>query len=127
MTLATLSPNGLDRYGGASLPQALLVATIDGVIELRANGTEWTMASRGLVGAHVSSLAIDARDRVFAGTHGQGVFVRDASGAWLPCSTGLASRNVYSLAASRTPRRDSRCASPALRRVPTSHRRRRYA
>jgi hypothetical protein len=103
VTIAALSPNGLDRYHGASQPEAVLVATIDGVVELRARAGAWTPVSRELIGCHVSSVLIDGGGRVFAGTHGDGVYQRDADGAWEPCSAGLTERNVYSLAAGTGP------------------------
>jgi photosystem II stability/assembly factor-like uncharacterized protein len=93
---ALLSPNGVERTSGASRPDVLLVATVDGVVELRPNGASWHETARGLAGTHVSSLAFDARERLYAGTHGHGIHRRNAT-AWEGCSDGLTSDNVYSL------------------------------
>lgn len=93
---ATLSPNGVNHYHGERWPDVLLVGTVDGVVELRCVAGTWSDAGRSLRGVHVSSLALDALDRVYAGSHGHGIH-RRADGGWLSCSDGLASENVYSL------------------------------
>lgn len=97
--MVALSPNGLDRYGCDATPDALLVGTIDGIVELRASTGAWTQAGRSLPGVHVSSIVIDEiRDTIYAGSHAHGVFAQTADGPWVEFSAGLGSTNVFSLA-----------------------------
>ena len=97
MFTVTLSPNGVDRYQGAQPPDALLVGTVDGVVELRCSSGRWREMGRGLGGAHVSSLALGDGDRVYAGSHDRGLH-RRTDDRWSPFADGIASENVYSLA-----------------------------
>jgi hypothetical protein len=100
MPTATLSPNGLDEYRFDAPPQAVLIATMDGVVELRSEDGTWSSAQRSLAGRHVSALLSDpAGERIYAGTHGDGLFTREsATSDWTLNSTGLTSHNVFTLA-----------------------------
>jgi photosystem II stability/assembly factor-like uncharacterized protein len=99
MDAVTLSPNGLDRYELGGPPERVLVATMDGVVELRLAGRQWSVAERHLLGVHVSCLLADAEgDAVYAGSHGRGIFRCRADGAWTAAANGLTSENVFSLA-----------------------------
>jgi len=99
MATVSLSPNGLDRYVRAAPPDRLLVATMDGVAELRLAPSGWVVHERTLPGVHVSALLFDtARDEVYAGSHGAGIFLRHGAAAWSSVSEGLGSRNVFTLA-----------------------------
>lgn len=100
MTVVTLSPNGPDRFLTAADTERLLVATVDGVVDLRRSGADWRIAERTLGGAHVSCLlAVPGSDAVYAGSHDRGVFRRAGDGPWVAASDGLATPNVFSLAA----------------------------
>jgi photosystem II stability/assembly factor-like uncharacterized protein len=99
MAGVTLSPNGLDRYRCPRPPEALLVATVDGVVELRRSRSAWWQGKRDLPGVHVSCVLADERDgAVLAGSHGSGIFRRRGEGPWEAASAGLTSDNVFSLA-----------------------------
>lgn len=93
----TLSPNGVDKYQDARRPDVLLVATTQGVVELRHADGAWPETGRSLEDAHVSSLYADSDGLVFAGSHGSGIYRRHGDDAWMPHSSGLTSQNVYSL------------------------------
>jgi photosystem II stability/assembly factor-like uncharacterized protein len=94
----TLSPNGLDSYRSATPPDRVLVATIDGVVELHRSGATWAVAARDLRGVHVSALLGDPQgDAVYAGSHDHGLFRRADTGEWVAASTGITSENVFSL------------------------------
>jgi photosystem II stability/assembly factor-like uncharacterized protein len=99
MPPVTVSPNGLDHYRCAAPPTELLVATVDGVVELRNAGGEWRQHERTLGGMHASALLVDApRGRHYVATHDNGVFRRTGGGAWIAASAGISERNVFSLA-----------------------------
>ncbi len=99
MPPVTISPNGLDHYRCPAPPDELLVATIDGVLELRQAAGAWRLHERTLTGMHASALLVDgARGNVYAATHDHGVFRRSGAGAWSAASAGIAEPNVFSLA-----------------------------
>ena len=98
MQTVSLSPNGLDSYARGGPPDRVLVATMDGVVDLRQAAGRWTVHERTLPGIHVSALLFDsARDETYASTHGAGIFRRNGSAPWSPASAGLGSQNVFSL------------------------------
>lgn len=99
MSTVTLSPNGLDTYHLSAPPETLLVATMDGIVEMRSEQTSWKEIRRDLTGVHVSSLLVGPSDSfAFAGSHGDGVFRRQGGARWESFSRGLTSLNVFSLA-----------------------------
>jgi hypothetical protein len=99
MQTVSLSPNGLDSYARGGPPDRLLVATMDGVVDLRSASGRWTVHERTLPGIHVSALIYDsARDETFAASHGAGIFRRNGGAPWQPASAGLTSQNVFTLA-----------------------------
>jgi photosystem II stability/assembly factor-like uncharacterized protein len=95
-----LSPNGVDAYRLTEIPACLLVGTVDGLVEVRSDARNgWTVARTSLRGVHVSSLMLEPESgSVFAGSHEHGIFRSSDGGAtWDEKSTGLGSRNVFSL------------------------------
>jgi photosystem II stability/assembly factor-like uncharacterized protein len=100
--LACLSPNGMNRFDGASPPTRLLVATSDGVnvLERGAPGAAWRASGTTLPKTHATTLAtLPGKDGVFVGTHGDGVFYSaDGGKIWEQRNTGLSITDVYSLA-----------------------------
>jgi photosystem II stability/assembly factor-like uncharacterized protein len=99
MATVSLSPNGMDRYARGGPPDRLLVGTMDGVADLRKAPSGWVVQARSLPGVHISALLYDtARDETYAGSHGDGMFLRRGDQAWAPISTGLEHRNVFTLA-----------------------------
>ena len=100
--LACLSPNGLNRYDGASAPTRLLVATANGVsaLERGAAGAAWRPAGTQLAGLHATTLTtLPGRPGVVAGTHGDGIFFSADGARWEPRNAGLSILDVYSVAA----------------------------
>lgn len=99
MATVSLSPNGLDRYTRSGPPDRILVATMDGVADLRKAAGGWSIHDRTLPSVHVSALLFDtARDETYAGSHGAGIFMRHGSAPWIDRSNGLGSRNVFTIA-----------------------------
>lgn len=98
-----LSPNGVDRYELAGPPESLLVATMDGVVELRAAGGQWRTVGRTLDGLHVSALMYEpGRGAIFAGMHGEGLFRSlDGGVSWESSMNGLRFPHVFTLAYDR--------------------------
>lgn len=94
-----LSPNGVDVYRLDAKPRSLLVATMDGVIELEARGERWEAVNRTLDGLHVSSLMCEpGRGAVFAGMHGEGLFRSlDGGKSWDASVNGLTVPHVFTL------------------------------
>ena len=91
MPPVTVSPNGLDHYRCPAPPGELLVATIDGVVELRRADGAWRQHERTLTGMHASALLVDgARGSVYAATHDNGVFRRSGANAIMLCATPIA-------------------------------------
>jgi len=82
-------------------PARLLVATMRGValIDTAAHDRAWIKNRVTLEGSHVSALLYDTFGRrVYAGTHGQGVFASaDFGETWAEASSGLTLTNVFSL------------------------------
>src|ERR1700746_2565519 len=96
--LACLSPNGMNRYDGASAPDRLLVATSSGVTTLaRETSGAWRKVGTALAGLHATPLTtLPGRSGIFVGTHGDGVlFSEDGAPAWEERNSGLAIKNVY--------------------------------
>jgi photosystem II stability/assembly factor-like uncharacterized protein len=94
-----LSPNGLDRYELSARPDCVLVATRNGVIRLDRAAGRWSLGERSLSGVHASAVLLDEQHgTVYAASHGEGIFRRRAGADWVPISSGLSSRNVFSLA-----------------------------
>lgn len=99
--LACLSPNGMNRYDGADAPTRLLVATARGVTTLaRETDGAWRNAGTALAGTHATTLtALPGRPGIFLGTHGDGVLFSEDGARWDERNTGLAIKDVYSVAA----------------------------
>ena len=99
--LACLSPNGQNRYDGTEPPTRLLVATSQGVATLARDGADgaWRRTGTALVGSHATTLAtLPGRPGVFVGTHGDGVFFSEDGARWEERNSGLAIKDVYSVA-----------------------------
>jgi photosystem II stability/assembly factor-like uncharacterized protein len=83
-------------------PESVLIATLDGVIELARESTSgrWHVARHKLKGHHVGSLMIEPiRGAIFAGTHGSGLYrSRDDCDTWEPVTRGLSSPHIFTLA-----------------------------
>jgi photosystem II stability/assembly factor-like uncharacterized protein len=99
--ITCLSPNGPMVHAANAPPSRLLVATMGGVaiLDRTARTSGWTLSDVTLPGLHVSSLLFEPlRGGLFAGTHGQGIFLSENRGqTWTAVSEGLTSRNVFSL------------------------------
>ena len=98
--LACLSPNGMNRYDGASAPDRLLVATSSGVTTLaRESSGAWRKAGTALAGLHATTLTtLPGRPGIFVGTHGDGVLFSEDGARWEERNSGLAFKNVYTVA-----------------------------
>ena len=98
--LACLSPNGMNRYDGASAPDRLLVATSSGVTTLaRESSGAWRKAGTALAGLHATTLTtLPGRPGIFVGTHGDGVLFSEDGMRWEERNSGLAVKNVYTVA-----------------------------
>lgn len=98
-----LSANGLTVSKTVNPARALLIATVDGIVEL-ARGSAldgWRQTSHVLAGAHISSLLFEEQSELlFAGSHYSGGIrvSRDGGRNWANCNTGLNGGHVYSLA-----------------------------
>jgi photosystem II stability/assembly factor-like uncharacterized protein len=108
MSLVCLSPNGVDTYATGQPPDALLIATMRGVVRLDAlaGSRRWQQTSRALDDRHISSLMwLPEPGCAYAGVHGSGLF-RSADGGvrWTPAMNGLTCEHVFCLAACRTSR-----------------------
>ena len=98
--LACLSPNGMNRYDGASAPDRLLVATSSGVTTLaRESSGAWRKAGTALAGLHATTLTtLPGRPGIFVGTHGDGVLFSEDGARWEERNSGLAIKDVYTVA-----------------------------
>jgi len=98
--LACLSPNGMNRYDGASAPDRLLVATSSGVTTLaRESSGAWRKAGTSLAGLHATTLTtLPGRPGIFVGTHGDGVFFSGDGARWEERNSGFAIKDVYTVA-----------------------------
>src|SRR6202161_636450 len=98
--LACLSPNGMNRYDGASAPDRLLVATSSGVTTLaRASSGAWRKAGTALAALHATTLTtLPGQPGGFVGTHGNGVLFSEDGARWEERNSGLAFKNVYTVA-----------------------------
>jgi photosystem II stability/assembly factor-like uncharacterized protein len=101
MTMACLSPNGVNTYALPSAPDALLVATASGLARLRREANGWAAMEPRLNDLHPSSLLIEAGSgAVFAGIHNGGLFVSEDGGEhWDRRTSGLTIEHVFSLRA----------------------------
>jgi photosystem II stability/assembly factor-like uncharacterized protein len=102
---AWLSPNGVDTCQLDGPPHRLLVATMNGVIDLERpvdGAGPWNVGRQRLRGHHVGSLMmIPGTDLIFAGTHGSGLYrSKDAGDSWQPVTRGmnLPTFHIFSLA-----------------------------
>lgn len=95
-----LSPNGSTVYEGQNPAEDVLIGTIDGIVRLKRNGSEWTTAERCLEGLHISSILYEpVQAGLFAGVHGDGLyFSADGGHSWEPRMNGLTFKHVFSLA-----------------------------
>jgi len=96
-----LSPNGLEKWSAAQPPDALLIATVDGVVRLEQDSaSRWRIAACALAGLHISSLLREPHGGVlFAGVHGEGLYRSfDEGRTWGPAMVGLRHAHVFCLA-----------------------------
>src|SRR5438132_13186821 len=84
----------------------ILVGTVNGVASLGRDGVHqpWGVTSRVLAGKHVSNLVEDPETgRLFAGTHGNGIYASDDGGAtWQRKDRGVVHPNIYSMSTDGT-------------------------
>jgi photosystem II stability/assembly factor-like uncharacterized protein len=101
MSLVTLSPNGLATYQLQAPPEAVLVATVEGVVRLTGNAaaSRWTVEEKTLTGLHIGSLMREPkRGYVFAGMD-EGELYRstDDARSWQKSMNGISVANIFSL------------------------------
>lgn len=98
--VACLSPNGSTLSDGKSLPETMVVATLEGVVTARRVGTEWEVLSRALTDKHVSSVAYEPlTDTLLAGSYSGGIHVSGDGGiTWGESTPDLASSCVFTIA-----------------------------
>ena len=99
--LAGLAPNGQSEYRGGGKPRQVMVGTLDGLVTLeRGDGGAWDVAARSLEGCHISCIAVlPEQGLIFAGLHGDGLFVSgDGGAAWERKVNGLSSTHVFTVA-----------------------------
>ncbi|MEK7215435.1 MAG: YCF48-related protein, partial [Chloroflexota bacterium] len=100
--MATNLSHGGPNINPSSQPDnALLVATVDGVVKLQrtAPGAPWKESAHWLQGKHVAAIMQEpTRGILFAGTHGQGLHSSDDGGeTWQVRARGLVSEHIYSM------------------------------
>ncbi|MDJ0716954.1 MAG: hypothetical protein QNJ54_22515 [Prochloraceae cyanobacterium] len=79
----------------------------NGVWQTNDNGENWTQIKEGLTNLNVTSLAVNSKGKVFAGTAGNGVFLyttetsqnRETSQRWISFNTGLTNFDITVLIA----------------------------
>ncbi len=98
-----LSPNGSNVAASSHPADELLIATVDGVVRLRAGHDSWQVAGRHLEGLHISSLLLEpVNGALFAGVHGEGLyFSADGGQTWEARVNGLTHKHVFSLASAK--------------------------
>ncbi|MDB5699523.1 MAG: hypothetical protein JWN69_2327 [Alphaproteobacteria bacterium] len=99
MNSLTLSPNGVDLYALAGPPDALFLATMDGVLTLRRGSGGYRTTQHGLGGIHVGSLIYDAAGGgLFAGSHGDGLHRSlDGGQSWQRRGEEIEAQNIFTL------------------------------
>ena len=89
-------PQYIDVYGFAARADEIVAGTATGVYRSQDRGATWQPEKPGPTQGYVVALAIDGAGRVFAGSHGQGVWRREPGG-W--SALAQAPKGVRSLAA----------------------------
>ena len=99
MALA-LSHGGDTTVTCATPSGRVLVGTIDGIAELKRDGSSWRVASRMLEGNHVHAILLEEQSGMwFAGVNKGGIFSSSDDGAtWDRCDNGITEPDIYSLA-----------------------------
>jgi photosystem II stability/assembly factor-like uncharacterized protein len=99
MALA-LSHGAQTIHAAGKLSDWLFVGTINGVVELKKSGSDWTVARRSLEGKHIHAVLQEPESGFwFAGVNKGGIFVSKNDGAtWAICNEGLTETDIYSLA-----------------------------
>jgi len=70
----------------------IFIGTWDGIFLSTNNGDNWVQKNDGLsgLGLHISSLVINSKGHIYAGTSGEGIFLSTNGGEnWLPVNNGL--------------------------------------
>ncbi len=95
-----LSPGGSSIYNHSQLSSELLVATVDGVTQLKlADNGQWVKSAQTLTDHHVCALLHEPESgRYIAGTHDGGIFLSDDLNHWRASNGGIETPNIYSLA-----------------------------
>ena len=102
-TIICISANGTTTSSSQKAARRMLIATVDGLVDLRRDGlgTAWQRHDGLLLeGRHVSALVYDERSGLlFAGLHFEGGLLVSADGGatWEPRNEGLQSGHVYTL------------------------------
>ena len=87
----------------SELSDRVLVGTINGIVELKKSGGDWSVAGRALEGKHIHAILNEPESGFwFAGVQKGGLFVSKDDGAtWEACNNGLTETDMYSLATAK--------------------------
>lgn len=101
--ISCLSPNGTTTVEGTSIPDRLVVGTLEGVVTAERHGAEWEVVARGLEDVHIASVHYEpTHDRVYAAAYAGGLFASDDGGiTWDQTGEALADKMLFTIA-SRT-------------------------
>jgi len=93
----SVSPNGRTLYESSAPSNEVLIATANGIVELKRSGGKWSESRRMLEGKHIASIAIDpASGTIFAGVHKGGFWVsEDGGNTWDRRDNGMATDDIY--------------------------------
>ena len=99
MVLA-LSHGGDTMVSSATLSDRVLVGTINGIAELKRDGSGWRVASRSLEGNHVHAILLEEQSGTwFAGMNKGGIYASTDDGvSWERRDSGITEPDIYSLA-----------------------------
>jgi photosystem II stability/assembly factor-like uncharacterized protein len=98
--ISCLSPNGTTTVEGTSLPDRLVVGTLEGVVTAERHGQEWEVAAHGLHDRHIASVHFEpARRRVYVCSYAGGIFASDDGGiTWEEIGQELGDRMLFTIA-----------------------------
>ncbi len=102
MALA-LSHGAQTIHASSELSDRVLVGTVNGIVELKKSGSDWSVARRSLEGKHIHAVLNEPESGFwFAGVNKGGLFVSKDDGAtWEACNEGLTETDMYSLATAK--------------------------
>src|SRR5579875_1526286 len=98
--ISCLSPNGTTTVEGPSLPERLVVGTLEGVVTAERDGQEWQVVAHALRDRHIASVHYQpAVDRVYACSYAGGVFASgDGGRSWEEIGQALGDRMLFTVA-----------------------------